>query len=78
MGRMYRVLAFWTLAIAVMGLIGGVTSLAVLFFVQTFIFLMLGYSNLSERAYMLIFWGYMVVSFTGITVWSFFFMKLQS
>jgi hypothetical protein len=74
MDRMYRVLAFWTLVIGIMALLGHMTGFAIIFFVQTFIFLLLGYMNLTERTYILLFWGYMIVSFSGIFYWSFFIM----
>jgi len=47
-----------------------------LFFFQTAAFVILGYMNLSERAYILLFWGYMILSFTGFTYWSFFKMEI--
>jgi hypothetical protein len=74
MDRMYRVLAFWTLVIGIMALVGQMMPFAVIFFAQTLVFLLLGYLNLSERTYILIFWGYMFLSFSGIFYWSFFVM----
>jgi hypothetical protein len=76
MARMYRVLGFWTLVIALMALAGHMREMALLFFFQTAAFVFLGYMNLSERAYILLFWGYMFVAFTGFTYWSFFRMPL--
>jgi hypothetical protein len=74
MDRMYRVLAFWTLVIAIMAFLGHMPAFGIIFVIQTLIFLLLGYMNLSERTYIYIFWGYMVLSFTGIFYWSFFVM----
>ncbi|MDF2816025.1 MAG: hypothetical protein K0Q81_2225 [Paenibacillus sp.] len=76
MARMFRVLGFWTLAIGLMALAGDMKEMALLFFFQTTAFVILGYMNLSERAYILIFWGYLVLSFTGFTYWSFFKMSV--
>ncbi|WP_127582736.1 DUF2626 domain-containing protein [Paenibacillus koleovorans] len=76
MARMFRVLGFWTLAIGLMALAGGMKEMALLFFFQTAAFVVLGYMNLSERAYILIFWGYLILSFTGFTYWSFFQMSV--
>ena len=71
MARMYRVLGFWTLVIGLMALAGHMTEMALLFFFQTAVFVGLGYMNLTEKAYMLIFWAYLIVSFTGLTFWTF-------
>jgi hypothetical protein len=76
MDRMFRVLGFWTLIIALMALAGGMVPMAMLFFAQTAIFVLLGYLRLSERTYILLFWGYMILSFTGFTYWSFFKMSV--
>ncbi|MEB3100652.1 DUF2626 domain-containing protein [Ferviditalea candida] len=75
-GKMYRVLGFWTLVIALMALAGNFNEMALLFFFQTAAFVLLGYMNLSEKTYVLLFWGYLILSFTGITYWSFFKMPL--
>ncbi|GAB2703028.1 DUF2626 domain-containing protein [Paenibacillus thermoaerophilus] len=72
MARMYRVLGFWTLAIGLMALAGDMKEMALLFFFQTALFIFLGYMNLSERTYILMFWGYMILSFIGFTYWSYF------
>ncbi len=77
MARMFRVLGFWTLVIGLMALAGHMTQMALLFFFQTAAFFILGYMNLSERTYVLLFWGYMILSFTGFTYWSFFQMPLH-
>jgi hypothetical protein len=76
MDRMFRVLGFWTLVIGLMALAGELIPMAMLFFAQTAIFVLLGYLKLSERTYILLFWGYMVLSFTGFTYWSFFKMSV--
>ncbi|MFD0715122.1 DUF2626 domain-containing protein [Paenibacillus sp. GCM10027626] len=74
MARMFRVLGFWTLAIALMAFAGGMNEMAILFFIQTALFVLLGYLNFSERTYILMFWGYMAVSFIGFTYWTVFVM----
>jgi len=76
MDRMFRVLGFWTLVIGLMALAGELIPMAMLFFAQTAIFVLLGYLKLSERTYILLFWGYMIISFTGFTYWSFFKMSI--
>jgi hypothetical protein len=76
MDRMFRVLGFWTLIIGLMALAGELVPMAMIFFAQTAIFMLLGYLNLSERTYILLFWGYMILSFTGFTYWSFFKMSV--
>jgi hypothetical protein len=70
--RMFRVLGFWTLAIGLMALAGGMVPMAFIFLFQTALFVILGYLNLSEKVYMILFWGYMLLAFTGFTYWSFF------
>lgn len=75
MARMFRVLGFWTLIIALMALAGNMVQMALLFFFQTAAFMLLGYMNLREKTYIYLFWGYMVLSFLGIMYWSFFEMK---
>jgi|GEM_PF-177535 len=74
--RMFRVLGFWTLVIALMAFAGDMIEMSLLFFAQTVFFVMLGYLNLTERTYILTFWGYMVVAFLGFTYWSVFEMDL--
>ncbi|HEY0827191.1 MAG TPA: DUF2626 family protein [Bacilli bacterium] len=78
MARMFRVLGFWTLVIGLMALAGHMVMMALLFFFQTAVFVLLGYMNLSERTYLLLFWGYMILAFVGITYWSFFEMPLYT
>ncbi|MBO8171162.1 MAG: DUF2626 domain-containing protein [Bacillaceae bacterium] len=74
MARMYRVLAFWTLMIGIMALWGELVPMAILFFGQTAAFIALSYLNLTEKMYLYIFFGYMVVSFTGFSFYAFFMM----
>lgn len=76
MARMFRVLGFWTLVIGLMALAGHMMQMALLFFFQTAAFVLLGYMNLSERTYILLFWGYLFFAFTSFTYWSFFQMPL--
>ncbi|WP_019533044.1 DUF2626 domain-containing protein [Paenibacillus ginsengihumi] len=76
MDRMFRVLGFWTLVIGLMALAGDLIPMALIFFAQTAIFVLLGYMKLSERTYILLFWGYMIISFTGFTYWSVFKMSV--
>ncbi|MCF6093565.1 DUF2626 domain-containing protein [Microaerobacter geothermalis] len=74
MGRMFRVLGFWTLIIGLMAMWGNLIPMALIFFGQTAVFVALSYVNLSEKAYLWIFAAYMVLSFTGFTFYSFFIM----
>jgi succinate-acetate transporter protein len=76
MDRMFRVLGFWTLVIALMSLAGDMMAMSLIFFFQTVVFILLGYLKLSERTYILTFWGYMVIAFLGFTYWSVFKMPL--
>jgi hypothetical protein len=73
---MFRVLGFWALVIGLMALAGDLIPMAVIFFFQTILFVVLGYMKLTERTYMLMFWAYMVISFSGFTYWSFFKMSV--
>ena len=70
MARMFRVLGFWTLVIALMAFAGQMTEMALLFFIQTVVFVLLGYLNFSEKTYMLMFWAYMFISFVGFSYWT--------
>lgn len=45
-------------------------------FAQAVAFVFLGYLNFSERTYIVMFWGYMIISFVGFTYWSVFKMDL--
>jgi len=74
--RMFRVLGFWTLVIGLMALAGDLMPMAFIFFFQTILFVVLGYMKLTERTYILMFWGYMIISFAGFTYWSFFRMSV--
>jgi len=74
--RMFRVLGFFALAIGLMSFAGSLYEMALLFFIQTAFFFLLGYLNLTERTYLTVFWGYMVVAFLGFTYWSIFEMKM--
>nr|WP_275444609.1 DUF2626 domain-containing protein [Paenibacillus sp. ACRRX] len=71
---MFRVLGFWTLVIGLMAFAGDMIEMALLFFMQTAFFVLLGYLKLSERTYILTFWAYMIVCFTGFSYWSVFVM----
>lgn len=76
MARMFRVLGFFTLVIALMAFAGDLYEMSLLFFMQTAVFFLVGYLNFSERAYMFMFWGYMIAAFLGFTYWSVFKMSL--
>ncbi|MBH5316918.1 DUF2626 domain-containing protein [Paenibacillus sp. GSMTC-2017] len=76
MARMYRVLGFWCLVIGLMAFAGHMPEFALLFFAQAVAFVFLGYLNFSERTYIMMFWGYMGVSFIGFTYWSVFQMDM--
>lgn len=73
--RMFRVLGFWTLVIGLMALAGNLMEMALLFFLQTVAFVLLGYMKLTERSYILLFWSYLIVAFLGFTFWTFFGMN---
>jgi hypothetical protein len=75
-GRMFRVLGFFTLVIGLMAFAGNMTEMALLFFLQTAFFVILGYLKFTERTYILLFWGYMIVTFTGFSYWTIFEMGL--
>ncbi|QKG84788.1 DUF2626 domain-containing protein [Kroppenstedtia pulmonis] len=72
MDRMFRVLGFWCAAIALMFMAGGMYILSGLFFLQALLFVLFGYMRYTERTYMLLFGGYMALSFIGIVYWSYF------
>ncbi|MEI7026734.1 DUF2626 family protein [Paenibacillus sp. y28] len=76
MPRMFRVLGFWALVIGLMALAGHMTQMALLFFAQAVAFALLGYMNLSERSYVMIFWGYLFLAFIGFSYWTFFEMSV--
>lgn len=75
-GRMFRVCGFWTFVIALMALAGDLKEMAFLFFFQTIAFFLLGYMNLTEKTYLVMFWGYMILSVLGVSYWSFFQMSV--
>jgi hypothetical protein len=74
--RMFRVLGFFTLAIGLMAFAGDLTEMALLFFLQTAFFVVLGYMKFTEKTYLLLFWGYMILTFTGFSYWTIFQMGL--
>lgn len=74
MARMYRVFAFWTAVIGLLAYIGHMEGMALLFLAQTALFLTLSYFNLSERGYIYIFAGYLVIFFVGFTYYTTFVM----
>ena len=76
MARMFRVLGFFTLAIGLMAFAGELVEMAFLFFLQTAFFVILSYLKFTERTYVTLFWGYMVVTFVGFSYWSIFVMDL--
>ncbi|MGE5703779.1 MAG: DUF2626 domain-containing protein [Clostridia bacterium] len=70
MDRMFRVLSFWTLVFSLMAFWGHLYPMALIFLGLTAFFLSLGYLNLSEKAYVKIFFGFMFVSFVGFTYYT--------
>jgi hypothetical protein len=72
MPRMFRVLGFLCLLIALLSLAYGLVEMSLLFFVQAAVFVLLGYMNLTEKAYILTFWAYLVVATIGLTYGAFF------
>jgi len=70
MDRMFRLLAFWTGIFAALLYAGEMYNTALLFLIQTGFFLTLSYLKLSERMYMYMFAGYLVVFFIGFTWYS--------
>ncbi|MDG0793260.1 DUF2626 domain-containing protein [Cohnella ginsengisoli] len=78
MARMFRMLGFWTLAIALMSFAGDMYEMALLFFIQTAAFFLLGYLKFTERTYVFMFWGYMIIAFLGFTYWTVFEMGLPA
>jgi len=76
MDRMYRVLSFWTLVIAVMALWGELWPMSLIFFGLTAFFLSLGYLRLSEKTYLNIFFAFMFISFVSFTYYTFYGMPL--
>ncbi|MDN9012243.1 MULTISPECIES: DUF2626 family protein [Brevibacillus] len=78
MDRMFRVLSFWTLMIAIMAFWGKLFPMSLLFFGLTAIFLALGYMRLTERTYLNLFFCFMFVSFVGFTYYTFYGMPPAS
>lgn len=76
MARMFRVLGFFTLVIALMAFAGHMYEFSLLFFFQAAAFFLLGYLNFTERAYLLMFWAYMIITFLGLTYWTVFEMDM--
>ncbi|MCM3632254.1 MULTISPECIES: DUF2626 domain-containing protein [Paenibacillus] len=76
MARMYRVLGFWCLVIGLMAYAGHMYEFSLLFLAQAAAFVFLGYLKFSEKTYIAMFWGYMVISFVGFTYWSVFKMSI--
>ncbi|MBE3596297.1 MAG: DUF2626 family protein [Hydrogenibacillus sp.] len=72
MGRMYRVLAYFSLVIALLAFWGNLIPMALIFFGQTAVFAALGYLGLSERTYLLLFNGYMVLAYVALMYYIFF------
>jgi len=70
MDRMFRLLAFWTGIFTALLYAGEMYNTALLFLIQTGFFLTLSYLKLSERMYMYMFAGYLVVFFIGFTWYS--------
>jgi hypothetical protein len=75
-GRMYRALGFFTLTIGLMAFAGGLVEMALLSFFQTAFFVILGYLKFTEKTYILLFWAYMIVTFTGFSYWTVFVMDM--
>jgi hypothetical protein len=73
---MFRVLGFFTLAIGLMAFAGNMVEMALLFFAQTAFFMILGYLKFTEKTYILLFWSYMIVTFSGFSYWTVFKMGL--
>ncbi|MBN2983356.1 MULTISPECIES: DUF2626 family protein [Cohnella] len=76
MARMFRVLGFFTLVIALMSFAGDMWEMSLLFFIQSAVFFLLGYLKFTEKTYIYMFWGYMIIAFLGFTYWSVFEMDL--
>ncbi|AWX57193.1 DUF2626 domain-containing protein [Brevibacillus porteri] len=76
MDRMYRVLGFWTIVIALMAFWAELYPMALIFFSLTAFFVALSYMNLTERVYLNIFFGFMFLSFVGFTYYTFFVMPV--
>ncbi|WP_347549628.1 DUF2626 domain-containing protein [Pseudalkalibacillus hwajinpoensis] len=75
MPRMYRVIAFWTGIFSLMGFVGDMPVLGLLFLGQTGMFLALSYLNFTERTYLYIFGVYLTLFMVGFSYWSVFMMS---
>lgn len=76
MARMFRVLAYFSLIIALIGFWMDLLPMALIFFAQTAVFAALSYLGLSERTYLLLFNGYMIVAFVAFLYVIFFALPL--
>lgn len=72
MARMFRVIAFICLLVALMTFWGGLTTLSLIFFGHTAFFAALSYFGLSERVYLNIYNAYMVIFFVTFIYYIFF------
>jgi hypothetical protein len=69
-GRMFRVLGFWALVIALMFIAGHMYIPAALFLVQAVLFVIFGYQKYTEKTFMYLFGGYMVIAFCGMVAYA--------
>jgi len=76
MGKMYRVMAFWTAIFSIMFYLGDMYTTSLLFLGITVFFLAVGFLKLSERMYVYIFGAFLTVFFIGFTYWTTFMMPL--
>ena len=74
MDRMFQVLGFWTLIIALMFLAGHLLIPAAIFGLQTVLFVGLGYMRYTEKTYMYLFGCYMVLAFVCLAYYSVFYI----
>ncbi|GAK03362.1 hypothetical protein JCM19037_1682 [Geomicrobium sp. JCM 19037] len=75
MGRMFRVMGFWTGIFAVLFFVGHMYEMALIFFAQTAAFVGLGFMNLSERNYVYIFGAYLTLFMVVFSVYTIFIME---
>jgi hypothetical protein len=68
--RMFRVLGFWALVIALMFIAGHMYIPAALFIFQAILFVILGYQHYTEKTYMYLFGSYMFISFCGMVAYA--------
>lgn len=76
MGKMYRVMAFWTAIFSIMFYLGHMPTTSLLFLGITGFFLAVGFLKLSERMYVYIFGAFLTLFFIGFTYWTTFMMPL--